>query len=67
VHDGVHGRIVPMGKTDRLLAAIEASFADRSGTRAMAQRARQRVEGDLSFEARVRRVESIYEEVAGHA
>ncbi len=67
VHDGVHGRIVPMGKIDRLLAAIEASFADRSGTRAMAQRARQRVEGDLSFEARVRRVESIYEEVAGHA
>jgi glycosyltransferase involved in cell wall biosynthesis len=67
VHDGVHGRIVPMGKADRLLAAIEASFADRSGTRAMAERARRRVEGDLSFEARVRRVESIYEEVAGHA
>lgn len=67
VHDGVHGRIVPMGKVDRLLAGIEAAFADGSGTRAMADRARQRVEGDLSFEARVRRVESIYEEVAGHA
>lgn len=67
VHDGVHGRIVPMGKADRLLAGIEAAFADRAATQAMAGRARRRVEGDLSFEARVRRVESIYEEVVRNA
>ena len=67
MHDGVHGRIVPIGKPDRLLAAIEAAFAQRSETAAMAERARERVEGVLSFESRVRRVEAIYEEVAGHA
>jgi hypothetical protein len=31
----------------------------------MADRARERVQGDLSFEARVRRVEGIYGEVMG--
>lgn len=67
MHDGVHGRIVPIGKPDRLLAAIEAAFAQRSETAAMTGRARERVEGVLSFESRVRRVEAIYEEVAGHA
>jgi glycosyltransferase involved in cell wall biosynthesis len=67
VQDGVHGRVVPIGSADRLRSAIDAAFANRSETRAMAGRARQRVEGDLSFEARVRRVEAIYQEVAGHA
>jgi glycosyltransferase involved in cell wall biosynthesis len=67
VEDGVHGRIVPAGSADRLRAAIDAAFANRTETRAMAGRARQRVEGDLSFEARVRKVEAIYQEVAGHA
>jgi glycosyltransferase involved in cell wall biosynthesis len=67
VEDGVHGRVVPMGSADRLRAAIDAAFANRAATLAMAGRARQRVEGALSFEARVRRVEAIYQEVAGHA
>jgi glycosyltransferase involved in cell wall biosynthesis len=67
VEDGVHGRIVPIGRVDRLLAAIETALAHPSHTRAMAARARQRVEGELSFESRVRRVEAIYQEVAGHA
>ena len=67
VEDGVHGRIVPVGSPTRLRAAIDEAFAHRAETLAMAGRARQRVEGDLSFEARVRRVEAIYQEVAGHA
>ncbi len=67
VHDGVHGRIVPIGRVDRLMNAIEAALLDPTATGRMAARARQRVEGDLSFEARVRRVEDIYQEVAGHA
>jgi glycosyltransferase involved in cell wall biosynthesis len=67
VEDGVHGRVVPVGSADRLRCAIDAAFANRSETRAMAGRARHRVEGDLSFEARVRKVEAIYHEVAGHA
>lgn len=67
VEDGVHGRIVPINNSERLLHAIDAALNDPDSTTKMARRARERVEGDLSFEARVRRVESIYEEVAGHA
>jgi glycosyltransferase involved in cell wall biosynthesis len=67
VHDGVHGRIVAIGRVDRLIAAIDAALLDPTGTRQMAACARRRVEGDLSFEARVRRVEDIYQELAGHA
>lgn len=67
VHDGVHGRIIPTGKVDRLIHAVEAALSDTGGARRMADRARRRVEGDLSFEARVRRVEGIYGEMAGHA
>ena len=67
VHDGVHGRIIPIGRVDRLTHALDAALLDPDATRRMVARARQRVEGDLSFEARVRRVEDIYQEVVGHA
>lgn len=67
VQHNVHGRIVPMRNADRLFHGIEAALSDPRGTRRMVDRARRRVETDLSFEARVRRVETIYEEVAGHA
>jgi glycosyltransferase involved in cell wall biosynthesis len=67
VLDGVHGRIIPIGKVDRLIWGLEAALADPHRTRLMAERARTRVEGELSFESRCRRVESIYQEVAGHA
>ncbi|HYE88333.1 MAG TPA: glycosyltransferase [Vicinamibacterales bacterium] len=65
VHDGEHGRVVPTGMVERLIWAIEAALADPAATRTMADRARQRVEGELSFESRVRRVEGIYQEVMG--
>ena len=67
VRHNVDGRIVPIHNADRLFHAIEAALSDARGTRRMVERARQRVETDLSFEARVRRVEAVYEEVAGHA
>lgn len=67
VFDGVHGRIIPMGQRERIIAAVEAALADPAHTRAMADAARQRVEGELSFENRVRRVERIYMEMAGSA
>jgi glycosyltransferase involved in cell wall biosynthesis len=67
IEDGVYGRVVAPGAPDRLRAAIEQAFSHRTDTLAMARRARQRVENELSFESRVRRVESIYQEVAGHA
>lgn len=67
VEHNVHGRIVPLRSADRLFHAMEAALSDRRATRRMVERARRRVETDLSFVARVRRVERIYEEVAGHA
>lgn len=67
VHDGVHGRIIPVGRMDKLMHAINAALLDPAATRRMVTRARQRVEGDLSFESRVRKVEYIYQEVIGHA
>lgn len=67
VHDGVHGRIVPIGPAERLADAIHAAFDDPAGTSRMAVSARLRVEGELSFESRVRRVESIYQEIVADA
>jgi len=63
VHDGAHGRIIPIGRADALLAAMQSALADPAATRTMADQARRRVEGELSFETRVRRVERIYEEM----
>lgn len=63
VHDGVHGRVVPVGDIDRLINSIEASLTDTGSARTMADRARARVEGELSFASRVRRVEGIYQEM----
>ena len=67
VLDGVHGRIIPVGKVDRLIWGMQAALNDPHRTRLMADRARLRVEGDLSFESRCRRLEGIYQEVMGHA
>ena len=67
VLDGVHGRIIPIGQVDRLIWGMQAALNDPHRTRLMAERARVRVEGDLSFESRCRRLEGIYQEVMGHA
>jgi len=67
VHDGVHGRIVPIGRVDRLIHGMDESLAQAGSVRGMAERARRRVEGELSFAARVRRVEGIYSEMIHHA
>jgi glycosyltransferase involved in cell wall biosynthesis len=63
VHPGEHGRIVPIGSADALGEAMQSALANPAETRAMADRARRRVEEELSFESRVRRVERIYEEM----
>ena len=67
VYDHEHGRIIPIGRVDRLIEGMHSALSDSGATRDMAKRARRRVESDLSFESRVRRVESIYHEVAAHA
>ncbi len=64
IEDGVHGLLVPPGDTARLAKAIEQALA-RPGQRAAAARAR--VEGPLSFAARMRKVEAIYEELMAPA
>jgi glycosyltransferase involved in cell wall biosynthesis len=64
VYDGQTGRIIPIGRVERLIDAIQEALRDPDATRTMARRARQRVEQDLSFESRVRRVEGIYRELA---
>jgi glycosyltransferase involved in cell wall biosynthesis len=65
IEDGVHGRLVAPGDPDRLAAAIVAALADRTAMAGWAQSARRRIETELSFAARMRRVEAICEELAG--
>ena len=67
VRDGVDGRIVPTGRVDLLIRDVARALEDPTGTVAMAQQARARVEGELSFETRVRRIESIYAEMMRRA
>lgn len=67
VRDGEHGRIIGIGRVDALIGALQAAMADPDATRFMVDNARRRVEGELSFETRVRRVERIYEEMTSSA
>jgi len=66
-HDGVHGRIIPTGDVGALISSMTAALVAPEEMRRMADCARRRVEGELSFEARCRRIETIYQEVARHA
>ena len=67
VRNGIDGRIVPVGRVDLLAGAIVQALQDPAGTTVMAQQARLRVEGELSFETRVRRIEAIYAEMVQRA
>ena len=67
VRDGVDGRIVPVGRADLLIDNVVRALEDPAATTAMAQQARARVEGELSFETRVRRIERIYSEMVPRA
>ena len=67
VRDGVDGRIVPIGRPDLLIDSVMRALEDPAATTAMAQQARARVEGELSFETRVRRIERIYSEMVPRA
>ena len=63
VTDGIHARLVPPGDEAALAEAIEYTMIDRDATTARVRRARARVEGPLSFAARNRSLEEIYEEL----
>jgi len=61
--DGVHATIVPKGDVPALRSAMEAALADPAAARARADAARRRVESDLSFEARTRKLERVYDDL----
>jgi glycosyltransferase involved in cell wall biosynthesis len=63
ITDGVHGLIVRPGDSRALSDAMEAVVADSSLGHRLARAARRRIETELSFAARMRRVESLYEEL----
>src|SRR5262249_21954369 len=55
--------VVPVGDGPALEAGVTAILTDRRSARARATAARHRVETDLSFETRTRRLEAIYEDL----
>jgi len=63
IEDGVHGLLVPAGDPQQLAATIDKALTDPAGLRSRAAAARARVEKELSFEARMKRVEAIYDEL----
>jgi glycosyltransferase involved in cell wall biosynthesis len=64
VEDGVHGLVIPAGDEPTLSSTIAAALADAPGRKRWTSAARRRVETDLSFEARMRKLERIYERLA---
>jgi glycosyltransferase involved in cell wall biosynthesis len=60
---GKDALIIPSGDVSRLQSAIEDVLLDPAAARTRAIAARRRVESDLSFETRTRRLEGIYEDL----
>lgn len=63
VRDGAEGLIVRCGDPQILTNAIDRALTDDVGTRVKATAARERIERELSFERRMRRVETIYRDL----
>jgi glycosyltransferase involved in cell wall biosynthesis len=61
VEHGIHGAVIPPGNVDTLTGAMAAALDDRAGCERRAQAARRRIETDLSFETRMRKLERLYE------
>jgi glycosyltransferase involved in cell wall biosynthesis len=61
---GVDGILIPSGSSDALAAAIESTLAESAAREARVRTARDRVETELSFERRVRRLEDLYDRLA---
>jgi glycosyltransferase involved in cell wall biosynthesis len=59
----VHALIVPNRDVGALERAIAEALADPASARTRAVAARHRIETDLSFEARTRRLEAIYDDL----
>jgi glycosyltransferase involved in cell wall biosynthesis len=67
VTHGIHGLLVRAGSAAPLAETIEAALADRVASAERAAAARRRIETELSFERRIRKVESIYAMLTANA
>jgi glycosyltransferase involved in cell wall biosynthesis len=63
VENAVHGLLVPRHDVRALSAAIEQVFRDPVSAAARVAAARRRVEDELSFDARTKAVEAVYDEL----
>lgn len=63
VRDGIDGVVVPAGDVQALTRAMSGAIEHPADARTMAREARARVERDLSFRARMAKVEAIYEQL----
>jgi glycosyltransferase involved in cell wall biosynthesis len=63
--DGDHARVVPSGDADVLRRAMQDALAEPQAARRRAAAARQRIERDLSFAERTRKLEDIYVDLMG--
>jgi glycosyltransferase involved in cell wall biosynthesis len=63
IDDGVHGVLVPAGDAAHMRRAIMDVVEHRDAARGRALEARRRIEGELSFSARMNRVEAIYRDL----
>lgn len=63
IRDHIDGLIVPSGKLEPLLTAVETLLTDRQAAATYARSARRRVETDLSFATRMAAVEAVYREL----
>lgn len=63
ITDGVHGLIIPPGDSSRIAHALTTTLADKASTTRRIAAARRRVEVELSFQNRCRRLEEIYEQL----
>lgn len=63
IDDNVHGLLVPKNDAGALMRAIRHTLDHPDAAKARAVQARRRVETELSFEARTRAVERVYEEL----
>ena len=66
IDDEVHGLLTPRRDPDALARAVTRTLAERSATVRRVAAARARIEGELSFETRMRAVELIYEELVAN-